>query len=213
MVAKPFSRPARFGRYPNGKNQRDGFGYDASGNLTQDDKYSYAYNATGQQVSSLHLTQFTQNGYDGDGLRGLKSENDVDTYYFRSSVLGGAVLAEIDGSGNWTKGYVYQGSQLLATQSGGQVNWVHEDAITKSQRVTDINGNVITNGVVELDPWGANTSKSSSSSAFQPHQISGYTRDLNGDQDAMARRYSVSNRFSPHRSIQRQLRRVQPAIG
>src|SRR5205807_827454 len=60
----------------------------------------------------------------------------------------------------------------------------------------DINGNVITNGVVELDPWGANTSKSSSSSAFQPHQISGYTRDNNGGEDAMARRYSVTGRFS-----------------
>src|SRR5438128_1311269 len=84
----------------------------SAGPLTNDERYFYAYNATGQQVSSLHLTQFTQNGYDGDGLRGLKSENDVDTYYFRSSVLGGAVVAEIDGSGNWTKGYVYQGSQL-----------------------------------------------------------------------------------------------------
>ena len=105
------------------------------------------------------------------------------------------MVAEIDGTGGWQRGYVYQGSQLLATQQGGQANWIHEDAVTKSQRVTDINGNVITAGVVELDPWGANTPRSSNS-VFQPHQISGYTRDSNGGEDAMARRYNVTGRFS-----------------
>ena len=74
--------------------------------------------------------------------------------------------------------------------------WVHEDAITKSQRTTDVYGAVTPNGVVELDPWGANTDRSSPGPAFQPHQISGYTKDGNGDQDAMARRYSPTGRFS-----------------
>src|SRR5205823_7931563 len=36
----------------------------------------------------------------------------------------------------------------------------------------------------------------SSNSAFIPQSFTSYTRDLNGDQDAMARRYSVSGRFS-----------------
>jgi RHS repeat-associated protein len=49
--------------------------------------------------------------------------------------------------------------------------------------------------VVELDPWGANTARSSAT-VFQPQNFTSYTRDLNGDQDAMARRYSVSGRFS-----------------
>src|SRR2546430_12128221 len=35
-------------------------GYDAAGNLKQDERYFYTYNATGQQVSSLYLTQFTR---------------------------------------------------------------------------------------------------------------------------------------------------------
>ena len=181
------------------ENQRDRLGYDSAGNLVNgESSWHYLYDATGQQtnannpISNYYLAQ----GYDGNGLRGKKEDAGSTVYYLRSTVLGGAVIAELDASGNWTRGYVYQGNQLLATQQGGQVNWVHEDAVTKSQRVTDINGNIITSGVVELDPWGANTSKSSSGSAFQPHQINGYTRDGNGDQDAMARRYSVSGRFS-----------------
>jgi RHS repeat-associated protein len=49
--------------------------------------------------------------------------------------------------------------------------------------------------VVELDPWGANTARSSAT-VFQPQNFTSYTRDLNGDQDAMARRYSPTGRFS-----------------
>jgi RHS repeat-associated protein len=71
---------------------------------------------------------------------------------------------------------------------------VHEDAITKSQRTTDVNGNVTPNGVVELDPWGANTARSSPT-VFQPQTFTGYTRDANGDSDARARRYSPTGRF------------------
>jgi hypothetical protein len=71
--------------------------------------------------------------------------------------------------------------------------WVREDAITKSKRTTDVYGAV--QSTVELDPWGADTNRSSNS-AFMPRSFTSYTRDLNGDQDAMARRYSVSGRFS-----------------
>ncbi len=185
--------------YSNGKNQRDGLGYDAAGNLKDGESYwHYVYNAVGQQTNAVQSNgPALVQGYDGEGLRGQKIENETNvTYYLRSTVLGGAVISELDGNGSWTRGYVYRGDQLIATQSNSQVTWVHEDPITKSQRITDTNGSIITNGVVELDPWGANTSFSSSSSAFQPHQISGYTKDVNGDQDAMARRYSPTGRFS-----------------
>ena len=71
--------------------------------------------------------------------------------------------------------------------------WVHEDGVTKSKRTTDVYGNVAS--TVELDPWGANTARSSAT-VFQPQNFTSYTRDLNGDQDAMARRYSPTGRFS-----------------
>ena len=73
----------------------------------------------------------------------------------RSSVLGGQVVAEINSSGTWTRGYVYLGGQLVAIQSGsgGAVSTVHQDPVTKSQRITDSSG-ALTSTVVDLDPWG-----------------------------------------------------------
>jgi RHS repeat-associated protein len=182
--------------YSNGKNQRDGLGYDAAGNLKDgESNQHYLYDATGQQTNAWQVNGYAMaQGYDGDGLRARKDDTST-TFYLRSSVLGGAVVAEMNGSGNFSRGYAYAGDQLLTVQQSGHMYWVHEDAITKSQRTTDVYGNVTSDGVVELDPWGANTARSSAT-VFQPQNFTSYTRDLNGDQDAMARRYSVSGRFS-----------------
>jgi hypothetical protein len=112
--------------YSNNRNQRDGFTYDPVGNLTNDVAQTYSYDATGQQRSASSNAYLIQQGYDGDGLRGQKIENGVTTWYVRSSVLGGQVVAEMDGAGNWSRGYVYAGGTLLAVQQSNSVNWVHE---------------------------------------------------------------------------------------
>jgi RHS repeat-associated protein len=109
--------------------------------------------------------------------------------YLRSSVLGGQVVAEMDyvnGAWQWQRGYVYQGSQLLAVQQNG-VFWVHEDPVTKSKRVTDANGNVVS--TLEPDPWGAYTNRYSNGS-FQPREFTSYERDGNRSDEAMFRRYN-----------------------
>jgi RHS repeat-associated protein len=174
--------PAYTASYTN--NRRDGFSYDAAGNLTNDGGQSFTYDATGQQSTASFMSG--QQLYDGDRLRVKKTENGVTRYYLRSTVLGGQVIAEMDGSGSWMRGYVYQGGTLLAVQAGG-VNWVHEDPITKSKRVTDSLGIVVS--TVELDPWGGDTNRSSNA-AFQPKKFTSYERDNNGSDEAMFRRYS-----------------------
>ena len=170
--------------------------YDAAGNLTNDGSQSFSYDATGQQTYASGNA--TAQSYDGYGLRGKKVDSTTTTYYLRSSVLGGQVVAEVDNNGNWTRGYVYLGGQMIAVQAA-VVSWVHQDPVTKSQRVTDNLGNVIS--VVDLDPWGGETSRSSNQ-AFQPHRYTTYERDANGGDDAMHRRYQTYwNRFSqpdPH---------------
>jgi RHS repeat-associated protein len=108
------------------------------------------------------------------------------TYYLRSTVLGGQVVAEISGGGGWSRGYVYLGGQMLAIQSGG-VSWVHQDPVTKSQRITNSSGTVTS--TIDVDPWGGETA-SSSNQAFQPHRFTSYERDGNGGDEAMMRRYS-----------------------
>lgn len=166
-------------------NRRDGFAYDAAGNLTNDSQ-SFTYDATGQQASAGSGGYTLQQSYDGDGRRVQKTENGYVTYYLRSTVLGGQVVAEMDGGGNWTRGYVYQGSNLLAVQASG-VYWMHEDPVTKSKRVTDNLGNAVS--AIELDPWGADTNRSSNA-AFQPKRFTTYDRDGNGSDEAMFRRYN-----------------------
>ncbi|HZG51354.1 MAG TPA: hypothetical protein VEZ40_04385, partial [Pyrinomonadaceae bacterium] len=99
-----------------------------------------------------------------------------------------------NGGWGWTRGYVYVGGQLLAIQSGG-VRWVHQDPVTKSQRVTDASG-AVTPTQVDLDPWGGETTRSTNTSA-QPQRYTTYTRDENGGDEAMMRRYSgTQQRFS-----------------
>src|SRR5207302_7473346 len=126
--------------------------------------------------------------YDGDGLRVKKTENGTTTtWYLRSTVLGGQVIAEINGSGNWTRGYVYQGSSVLAVQQSSAVYWMHEDPVTKSKRVTDSTGAIVS--TIELDPWGADTNRSSNA-AFQRHKYTSYERDGNASDEAMFRRFN-----------------------
>jgi RHS repeat-associated protein len=82
---------------------------------------------------------------------------------------------------------------MLAIQNGA-VNWVHQDPVTKSQRVTNSSGAVIS--TIDLDPWGGETNRSANS-AFQPHKYTTYERDGNGGDDAMMRRYQSNwTRFS-----------------
>lgn len=169
-------------------NRRDGFAYDAAGNLKSDGTQSFTYDATGQQVYAdwPNLTQW----YDGDRLRVKKTEGGANTptYYLRSSVLGGQVVAELGAGGAWQRGYVYgAGGGLLATQSAAGVEWVYQDAATKSQRVVNSSGGVTS--VVDLDPWGRETARSADPPTH-PRRYTTYERDTNGSDEAMHRRYN-----------------------
>ncbi len=163
--------------------------YDAAGNFTGDG--TVTYDATGQQVS--YPGGPTQS-YDGDSLREKKVESGATTYYLRSTVLGGQVVCELNSSGAWTRGYVYLGGQMVGIQYNNSVTWVHQDPITKSQRITDSSGTITS--TVDVDPWGGETGRSSNQT-FQPHRFTSYERDADGGDDAMMRRYgSYWSRFS-----------------
>jgi len=105
--------------------------------------------------------------------------------HLRSSVLSGQVICEINGSGGWQKGYVYLGGQMLAMQQAGTVTYVHQDPVTKSQRLTDTSGNP-TSTRIELDPFGGDTNQSANGNS-QPYKYTSYERDGNGSDYAMAR--------------------------
>ena len=172
-------------------NKINGVGYDQAGNMIDagGGLTTFTYDATGQQATSVSPTVNTQNAYDGDRLRGKKTENQVTTYYLRSTVLGGEVVAELASNGTFLRGYVYLGGDLLAVQQANSVNWVHQDPLVKSKRITNSAGAVIS--AVELDPWGGETNHTSNQNqAFQPKKFTSYTRDAIGSDEAMHRRYN-----------------------
>jgi RHS repeat-associated protein len=159
--------------------------FDASGNLTYDNYQSFTYYATGQQATASGAS--TQMHYDGDRLRVKKVENGATSYYIRSSVLGGQIVADLGASGQWIHGYLYMAGQLMAYQENGRVLWVYEEPVTKAKRTTDTTGAVHT--ITELDPWGGETGRSYWS-GLQPHKYTTYERDANGSDEAMHRRYN-----------------------
>jgi RHS repeat-associated protein len=177
--------------YTYANNQRSGFGYDASGNLTNDLGQTFTYDATEQQAAATYGGYSLQQNYDGNGLRVKKNDNGAITYYVRSSVLGGQVVAELNASGVVKRTYTYLGGQLLSLRNTGEKGsgayWIHEDPITKSKRVTNSLGTVVS--TVELDPWGADTPRSNNA-AFQPKKFTTYERDGNKSDEAMFRRYN-----------------------
>ena len=168
-------------------NKRVGLTYDTAGNLTNDGGQNFTYDATGQAATASYPGYLLEQNYDGNGVRVKKSENTSPTYYLRSSVLGGQVVAEINESGQMQRGYVYIGSQLLAVQQQNAVFWVHQDPIVKSKRITNSSGTVVS--TIELDPWGGNTSRNNND-GLQPHKFNNYERDQNASDEAMFRRYN-----------------------
>lgn len=92
-----------------------------AGNLTDYRGQTFTYDATGQEATAYRSGYSLQQSYDGDGLRAKKYDNGATTYYLRSSLLGGQVVAEIQlaptGGGVLAREYVYLGGQLLAVRS------------------------------------------------------------------------------------------------
>jgi RHS repeat-associated protein len=169
--------------------------YDPTGNLTSDGGQSFSYDATGQQTNASFYS--TQMSYDGDRLRARLVENGTSTtYYVRSSLLGGQVMADLNGSGAWVHGYVYMEGQLLAYQESGRVLWVHDEPITKAKRMTDTTRTIV--NASELDPFGGQVGPATSQNGtlwnqqtwLQHHRYSTYERDSNSSDEAMQRRYN-----------------------
>jgi YD repeat-containing protein len=152
-----------------------GWTHDAAGHVTDTtgpnvQTPSMKYDAAGRLASYTYATVplssfLNEYSYDGDGQRtGYKSNSLILTgqatryYHIRSSVLGGAIIAESYDSNLWSasngsKSYVYLNGERIAYQknahqSGGskEVIWVYRHPVTNSlyehNRLNyDVNGN------------------------------------------------------------------------
>jgi YD repeat-containing protein len=95
-----------------------------------------------------------------DETNGTVSEVTSNTYYIRSSVLGGKPVAEVDAVGAKSKGHIYANGALLARQIGfcnqctPYVYWEETNPLTGGQYEAFADGSGIAE---ERDPTGANT--------------------------------------------------------
>ena len=81
----------------------------------------------------------------------------------------------------------------MATQFNNGVYWAHQDPVNKSQRLTDVSGNIVAG--IELDPWGAETNRSWNGS-MQPHRFATYERNWTGDESLFRRYHGWWSRFA-----------------
>jgi YD repeat-containing protein len=162
-----WSQTSDFTTTYNGQNQRQGWTYDAAGNVLNDETNQYDYDAAGRNVSAGGVTQ----AFDGLGqaIKRTGLDNKV-TYYLYSRPLGGQLLTELFGTpgqatpvGAKIRGYVYAGGVVVAKQEKSGVNytnswveWEHQDDLTGSL-ATSRNG-TLSNGSFrkkrEPDPMG-----------------------------------------------------------
>jgi YD repeat-containing protein len=152
-------------------NRRGGWGYDADGRNTTIDTRTNTFDAVGQQTLMVaqqvlgnghQITVSQTSGYDGDGARIQDISSSVITYYLRSSVLGGAIIEELDNAGQKKAGYVCSpGGQLLATQTPASpymVTWKHNTPAGTSEYTAN-SYNTATSRT-EFDSLGADVSLS-----------------------------------------------------
>jgi len=150
--------------------RRSGWGYDADGRNTTEGSRTNVFDGGGLQTSMsttavlLNSSSYTvtQNlAYDADGalLKEVTTQSNAPgysntTYHLRSSVLGGAVVEELNSSGQKFVGYVFSPSGApLAKQSDNAVTWTHYTSASTSL-YTKTSGSSAT-GRTEFDPLGA----------------------------------------------------------
>lgn len=142
--------------------RRNGWGYDADGRIKTIETRQYHYDAAGQQElmtgqvwggASYYSTSMASD-FDGDGNRVKEVSTDPfftkATHYLRSSVLGGAIVQEINSAGQ-TIGYVYTPGGQLLTKQMGLPAWKHATPVGSTQFDVGQDGFVRR----EFDPVGA----------------------------------------------------------
>jgi len=129
-------------------NRRINWTYDSQGNLTNNIKRQYTYDAASQTIAISSSSGSFSQVFDGDGDRIKSTEFGVATYYLRSTVLD-QVVNELSGTGASLRGFVYASGKVLA--ESGLI--VHDEVSGTSVRKTSAQSGY-TVLFDELDPLG-----------------------------------------------------------
>lgn len=140
--------------------------HDAEGNVVGGAEAAYTFDAAGLNILVTdNSSSWVEQRRDGEGQIVKRREERHDEngqvtgievgYYVRSSVLGGAVVSELDELGGKVKSRVYAGDTVLAELSQGWVTWRHEEPVTGARGESNRDGQFADTGR-QFDPAGVN---------------------------------------------------------
>ena len=156
------------------------FGYDLSGDLTNDGSYTYFYDAEGRVSGAAGATYL----YDALGRRVEKTTSTQVHYFYDAS---GNIAREENGSGGVLTDYLYIGGRYLAEYSGSQTYFVHHDHLGSTRLVTNYAGSECSS--IDYMPFGEQTT---SGSCAPTHRFTGKERDSESGLDNFGARYDSS---------------------
>jgi RHS repeat-associated protein len=182
-----------------------GYGYDASGNMTNDGSNTLTYDAENRMLSSAGSLGSATYSYDGTGLRVVKTSSAATTIYIFD---GSNVVAEYSSGSSVSSPameYVYMDGQLLTKIESGATNYYHADRLS-TRLVTDSSGN--TAAQQGHFPFGEAWYMNGSATKWQ---FTSYERDPESSNDYARFRYRINRvgRFSTGDPV-RSLRTAEP---
>ena len=180
--------PLNVGGPPNSHNQfTAGFGYDAAGNMTNNNGTTYTFDAENRITSTAGAT-FT---YDGDGNRVEKQGTATTLYWYGST---GDILTETNASGGAVNDYVFFNGKRVARQdSAGALHYYFSDHLGSTTLITDQNGDMSPNPP-ESDhyPYGGEI-VIVADSTNNHYKFTGKERDNETGLDNFGARYNASS--------------------
>jgi RHS repeat-associated protein len=169
-----------------------GYGYDASGNMTNDAMNTLTYDAENRTLSSSGSFGSGTYSYDGHNMRVVKASGGATTIYIYS---GSKVIAEYASGASPsspTIEYAHMGNRLLAQFQSGATNYYHRDHLS-TRVITNSSGTVVAQQ--GHYPFGESWYMAGSTSKWV---LTSYERDAESSNDYAKARYDVDRlgRFS-----------------
>ncbi|WP_391202749.1 RHS repeat domain-containing protein [Psychrobacillus sp. L4] len=180
----------------NKANEIEGYSYDGSGNLIQDDKYKYTWNDLGQLTSVLTLsgTQVASYTYYSDGLRQTKTVGENTYIYYYNE---GNLIRVMDNTGKVLWRITWgNGKPMFLTDSVGNTYYYVTNYRGDVVQIVDASGNKVAD--YSYDPWGNVISSNESEAVVnQPIGYASYVYDRDTQLYYLQARYydSKTSRF------------------
>jgi len=111
--------------------------YDATGNIIQDEKHTYSYDARNRLIAIDNNVTYQ---YNYDNRRVSKTVNGVTTYFIYD---GHKLLGEYDQNGDLIKEYLYYNSTPIAVITPTTIEKIYADHLDTPRRVADNANNIV----------------------------------------------------------------------